>query len=190
MVPERTTMRGFGGEGPRRRTATLRSHRPFDEHPRQVALPAPYLELLESIYGNVGLSIEARTEPSPLAGDPVTAKVDEPRSLGFLRLRRWDEQTSTALTPVVRHLLSRHVDVVYADVDLVAVSDANEATAKLNELGFFAAGLVLHGPDGHDHLRLQLLDSEDIELDEIVCDSSFAEALRRRVLEDRARVGA
>ena len=36
MVPAQTTMRGFGGEGPRRRTATLRSYRPFDEQPRQV----------------------------------------------------------------------------------------------------------------------------------------------------------
>jgi N-acetylglutamate synthase-like GNAT family acetyltransferase/anti-sigma regulatory factor (Ser/Thr protein kinase) len=190
MVPGRTTMRGFGGDGPGRRTATLRAYRPFDEHPRQVALPAPYRELLESVYMNVGLSIEARTEPSPLEGDPVAAKLDEPRSLGFMRLRCWDEETSTALKPAVHNLLSRHVDVVYADVDLVAASDVNEATAKLNELGFFAAGLVLHGTDGHDHLRLQLLDSKDIELDEIVCDSSFAEALRRRVLEDRARVGA
>ena len=59
---------------------------------------------------------------------------------------------------------------------------------RANELGFFAAGLVLHGADGHDHLRLQLLDSEEIELDEIVCDSPFAETLRRRVSEDRARV--
>jgi anti-sigma regulatory factor (Ser/Thr protein kinase)/GNAT superfamily N-acetyltransferase len=189
MVPAQTTMRGFGGEGPRRRTATLRSYRPFDEHPRQVALPTPYRELLESVYGNVGLSIGARTEPAPLEGDPVTAELDESRSLGFLRLRRSDERTR-ALKPAVSHLLSRHVDVVYADVDLVAVSDVNEATAGLNELGFFAAGLALHGPDGHDHLRLQLLDSEDIELDEIVCDSLFAEALKQRVLEDRARVGA
>jgi hypothetical protein len=88
----------------------------------------------------------------------------------------------------VRHLLSRHVDVVYGDVDLATVEAVDEATAELNELGFFAAGLVLHGADGHDHLRLQLLDSEEIELDEIVCDSPFAEALKRRVLEDRARV--
>jgi hypothetical protein len=120
----------------------------------------------------------------------VTAKVDEPRSLGFLRLRRWDEETATALKRAVRHLLSRHVDVVYADVDLVAVSDVDELAAELNELGFFAAGLVLDGPDGHDHLRLQRLDSEEIELEEIVCDSSFADALRRRVLEDQTRVGA
>ena len=188
MFPGRTTMRGFGGEG--RRTATLRSYRPFDERSRQVALPAPYRELLESAYANVGLSIEARTEPSPLEGDAVTVTLDEPRSLGFLRLRRWDEEASTALKSAVRHSLSRHVDVVYVDVDLAAVTEVTDATTELNELGFFAAGLVLHGPEGHDHLRLQLLDSEDIELDEIVCDSSFAEALRRQVLEDKARVGA
>jgi N-acetylglutamate synthase-like GNAT family acetyltransferase len=189
MVPAQTTMRGFGTQGPRRRTATLRSYRPFDVRPREVALPTAYGELLESVYGNVGLSIEVRAEPAPLEGDPVTAELDEPRSLGFLRLRRWDEKTTRDLTPTVRHLLSRHVDVVYADVDLVAVSDVNEATARLNELGFFVAGLALHGPNGHDHLRLQLLDSEAIELDEIVCDSPFAEALKRRVLEDRVRVG-
>jgi hypothetical protein len=80
------------------------------------------------------------------------------------------------------------VDVVYADVDLVGVGDLDEATAELNELGFFAAGLVLHGLDGRDHFRLQLLDSEEVELEEIVCDSSFAETLKREVLKDRTRV--
>jgi hypothetical protein len=71
----------------------------------------------------------------------------------------------------------------------VAVSDVDEAAAELNELGFFVAGLVLHGPDGHDHLRLQRLDCEEIELENVVCDSPFAGRLRRRVLEDKARVG-
>jgi N-acetylglutamate synthase-like GNAT family acetyltransferase/anti-sigma regulatory factor (Ser/Thr protein kinase) len=190
MVPAQTTMRGFGGEGPRRRTATLRSYKPFDARPRQAAMPAQYRELLESLYANSGLSVEPRTEPAPFQGEAVTADVDEPRSLGFLRLQRWVEEGGTVLKRAVRHLLSRHVDVVYADVDLVSVGDVNEATAELNELGFFAAGLVLHGPDGHDHLRLQLLDSEEIELEEVVCDSSFAQELRRQILEDKARVGA
>jgi N-acetylglutamate synthase-like GNAT family acetyltransferase/anti-sigma regulatory factor (Ser/Thr protein kinase) len=189
MVPAQTTMRGFGGKGPRRRTATLRSYRPFDEHPRQVAVPAPYRELLEGVYANVGLSVEARGEPALPEDEVVTANVDERRSLGFLRLRQWDEEAGTLLKRSVRQLLSRHVDLVYADVDLVAVGDVDEAAAELNELGFFVAGLILHGPDGHDHLRLQLLDSENIELEEIVCDSSFAAGLRRRVLEDKARVG-
>jgi N-acetylglutamate synthase-like GNAT family acetyltransferase/anti-sigma regulatory factor (Ser/Thr protein kinase) len=189
MVPAQTTMRGFGGEGPGRRTATLRSYRSFDGHPRQVALTAAYRELLESIYTNVGVSIVARTKPAPLEGDAVTAKFDEPRSLGFLRLGRWDDETATVLKRAVRHLLSQHADVVYADVDLAAVSEVDEATAASNELGFFAAGLVLDGPDGHDHLRMQLLDSTEIELEDVICDSSFAKALKRRVLEDKARVG-
>ena len=188
MFPAQTTMRGFGGEGPRRRTATLRSYRPFDDRSRQTALPALYRELLESVYANVGLAVEARTQPAPFEGQAVVANVDVPRALGFLRLQRWDAEGSSALKQAVRHLLSQHVDVVYADVDLVAVADVNEATAELNELGFFAAGLLLHGPDGHDHFRLQLLDSEEIELDDVVCDSPFAEVLRRQVLEDKARV--
>jgi hypothetical protein len=145
--------------------------------------------LLESVYANVGLSSEARTEAAS-EGEVATVDVDEPRALGFLRLRRWDGEAGAALRRAVRHLLSRHVDVVYADVDLVAVGDVEEATAALNDLGFFAAGLVLDGPDGHDHFRLQLLDSEEIELEDIVCDSTVSQDLRRRVLEDKARVGA
>jgi anti-sigma regulatory factor (Ser/Thr protein kinase)/N-acetylglutamate synthase-like GNAT family acetyltransferase len=189
MFPAQTTMRGFGTKGPRRRTATLRSYRPFDERPRQVVLPATYRDLLERIYANVGLSVEAPAEWAPVDGDAVTVDFDEPRALGFLRLRRWDEEAATALTRAVRDALSRHVDVLYADLDLTAIQDLDEATTAFNELGFFVSGLILHGPDGDDHLRLQLLDSPDIELEEIVCDSAFAEALRQDVLDDQARVG-
>ena len=54
--------------------------------------------------------------------------LDEPRSLGFLRVRRWDGSPTRA-ERVVRDLLSRHVDVVYADVDLAAVAAVDEAAA-------------------------------------------------------------
>jgi N-acetylglutamate synthase-like GNAT family acetyltransferase len=190
MVPAQTTMRGFGGEGPNLRTATLRSYRPLDEQPRHAVLPAPYSELVESVYANLGLSLELPAEPDPGGDEAITATIDEPRALGFLRLRRWDDDAGGALRRAVRHQLSRHVDVVYVDVDLAAIGDVDQATAELNELGFFAAGLVLHGAEGHDHLRLQLLDSEEIELEELVCDSAFAQELRTSVLADMARVVA
>jgi hypothetical protein len=90
----------------------------------------------------------------------------------------------------VRYLLSQHSDVIYADIDLATVEDVDEATAASNDLGFFVSGLILHGADGHDHLRLQLLDSTEIELEDVVCDSSFAQALREDVLEDKRRVDA
>jgi N-acetylglutamate synthase-like GNAT family acetyltransferase len=190
MVPAQTTMRGFGGEGPTRRTATLRAYRSLDERPRQVELPTLYREVLEGVYANAGVPLESRAEPTALAGQRVTVDIDEPRALGFLRLRRWDGEAGADVRQAVRHLLSRHVDIAYADVDLAAVSDVDEATDLLNELGFFAGGLVLHGPDGHDHLRLQLLNCEDVELENVVCDSPFAESLHRQVLADRSRIGA
>ena len=128
MVPAQTTMRGFGGDGPRRRTATLRSYRPFDERPRQAALPAAYRELLESIYANVGLTIEARAEPAPVEGEALAAtrRAALPRLPAAAALGR---AASSALKRAVRHLLSRHVDVVYADIDLAAVADVDKATA-------------------------------------------------------------
>jgi nucleotide-binding universal stress UspA family protein len=113
-------MRGFGGDGPRRRTATLRSYRPLDERTGQAELPTTYRELLEDVYANVGLSVAARTQLDA-AGEAVTTDVDDSRSLGFLRLRRWDAEARAALHASVRHLLSRHVDVVYGDLDLVTV---------------------------------------------------------------------
>ena len=189
MVPGQTTMRGVGAGGSGRRTATLRSYLPFDARPRPAAFPAAYRELLEDVYANVGLTTEPPSEPAPRDGDVVTTESDAPRALGFLRVRSWDEHAPAALRRSVRELLSQHVDVVYADVDLAAV-DVEEATAELNQLGFFAAGLLLHGPDAHDHLRLQLLDCDEVELENIVCDSPFAEALRQRVLDDMARVNA
>ena len=188
MFPAQTTMRGFGGKGPHRRTATLRSYRPLEDRSRRAALPEAYRELLERIYANVALTLDPGGEPTPVEGDAVTTDLDEPRGLGFLRVRRWDEGTATALRHQVRHLLSQHADVLYADIDLAAVEDPDEAAAVANELGFFVAGMVLDGADGHDHLRLQLLDSEEIELEDVVCDSTFAQALKQDVLEDMRRV--
>ena len=189
MVPARTTMRGFGGDGPGMRTATLRSYRVFDETPRPAKLPAPYRELLETIYAHVGVRLETAAEPDRTPSQAVEIDTDEGRGLGFLRLGHWDDGSAGLLKRSARHLLSQHVDVLYADVDLVGTGDLDEAVAALNELGFFAAGLLLHGPDGHDHLRLQRLDSEDVELEQIVCDSPFAQELKRQVLADLARVG-
>ncbi len=185
-VPARMTMRGLGGGEHGRRTALLRSYRLFDESSRAVDLPTAYREILELVYDGLGLAIGSRR--STEAREPVVTTDDDlERDLGFLRVRRWNNAREE-VTQAVRQLLSRHEDVVYADVDLHAVSDVDAAVSCLNELGFFLAGVVVHGPEGHDHIRLQRLNSEAVELENIVCDSPFAQELKTRVLEDRAQV--
>ena len=188
MVPAGTTMRGLGGDGPPRRTSLLRSYLVLEPTPRPVELPARYRELLGSIYEHLGLAAAPRQAPAARTGDAVTFRDDPSHALGFVRILRWHHGAETELSRAVRHLLARHVDIVYADVDLEAVEDVDAATACLNERGFFLAGLTVHGPDNHDHMRLQLLDSEEVELEAIVCDSPFSQELYARTLADKASV--
>jgi N-acetylglutamate synthase-like GNAT family acetyltransferase len=186
-VPARVTMRDLGGEEPGRRTAVLRSYLAFDESPREVGLPAAYRGSLELGYEHLGLVAGPRGQV-PGDGEIVTTNDDSVRGLGFLRVRRWRDGAIDEVTHAARLLLSHHADVVYADVDLHDVADLDAAVSCLNELGFFLAGVVVHGPEGNDHLRLQRLNSEAVELEAIVCDSPFAQELKARVLDDRARV--
>jgi hypothetical protein len=58
----------------------------------------------------------------------------------------------------------------------------------LRDLGFSYAGLRLHGPGNHDHLRLQRLNSSDVELDQISTASPAGHELVRFVLEDLKHV--
>jgi N-acetylglutamate synthase-like GNAT family acetyltransferase/anti-sigma regulatory factor (Ser/Thr protein kinase) len=187
MIPAAVTMRSVEAGHPDRRTAAVRSYLLFDRARRPVALPEGYETALAGLYEDLDLE-RAAPAVAEAGGDAVTSESDSARGLAFLGVRRWHPGAADDLVRTVRHLLSRHADLLYADVDLHAVGDPDAAVSCLNEHGFFLAGLVLHGADGHDHLRLQRLNCEDVELKAIVCDAPTSERLKQQVLDDRMRV--
>jgi N-acetylglutamate synthase-like GNAT family acetyltransferase/anti-sigma regulatory factor (Ser/Thr protein kinase) len=187
MIPPAVTMRSVEAGHPDRRTAVVRSYLLFDRGQRPVTLPGGYETPLAGLYEDLDLERVAAVVPDA-EGNAVTSETDAARGLAFLRVRRWHPGAAEGLVRAVRHLLSRHPDLLYADVDLHAVGQPDDAVSCLNEHGFFLAGLALHGPDGHDHLRLQRLNCENVELEAIVCDSPASERLKQHVLEDRVRV--
>jgi N-acetylglutamate synthase-like GNAT family acetyltransferase len=187
MVPAAVTMRSVEAGHPERRTAVVRSYLLFDGAPRPVALPEQYEGPLAALYDDLLLKRAPAVEMDA-DGDAVTSEDDSTRDLAFLRVRRWHPGAEDALMYTVRYLLSRHADLLYADVDLHAIGEPGTAVSYLNDLGFFLAGLVVHGPEGHDHVRLQRLNSEHVELETIVCASPASERLKQQVLEDRLRV--
>jgi hypothetical protein len=187
MIPAAVTMRSVAAGHPERRTAVVRSYLLFDGGRRPVTLPGRYEQPLAGLYDHLGVE-RAPAVAADADGEAVTASDDPVRGLAFLRVRHWYAGAAEGVVHTVRHLLSRHADLLYADVDLHAVDDPDAAVSCLNEHGFFLAGLVLHGPEGHDHLRLQRLNCERVELEAIVCDSPASERLRQHVFEDRARV--
>jgi len=187
MIPAAVTMRSVEAGHPERRTAVVRSYLLFDAGRRPVTLPGQYERPLAGLYDDLGVE-RAPAVATDAGGEAVTGEDDSVRGLAFLRVRRWGAGAAEGLVHTVRHLLSRHADLLYADVDLHAVGDPDAAVSCLNQHGFFLAGLVLHGPEGHDHLRLQRLNCEHVELEAIVCDSPASERLKQHVLEDRAQV--
>jgi N-acetylglutamate synthase-like GNAT family acetyltransferase len=187
MIPAAVTMRSIEAGHPERRTAAVRSYLPFEGTRRPVILPGGYEALLASLYDDLGLERAAPAMPNG-ERDAVTTENDPTRGLAFLRVRRWYPGAAEDLVRRVRDLLAGHADLLYADVDLGAVREPDAAVSCLNEHGFFLAGLLLHGPEGHDHMRLQRLNCQHVELDAIVCDSRTSQRLKQHVLEDRLRV--
>ena len=149
------------------------------------SLPTRHAGLLRATYDNVGLATTDPGRVAELAGEAVEIGEDATRSTGSITMRRPDE---SAFAKALRHLLARHHDVIYADLDLQRGVATDDTVQRLGEVGFFYAGLVLHGRYGHDYLRLQRMNAENIEVAQIVCDSKFSQAVLAAVLEDRRRV--
>jgi hypothetical protein len=182
-VPARMEMEDIEGAEAGRRTASILSYRMLRPSPRAVTLPARYAAEVEAAYANVGLETVASAVPPPAAA-AVTSFEEESRATAVLSVPAWDEHT---VVHAMRHALTRQ-DVVYIDLDLVTGAASDEAIADLNHHGFFYAGLVLSGRDAHDALRLQRLNADNIELEQIVADSDVSQGILQAVLADRQRV--
>jgi len=182
-VPARMEMEGIEDAAAGRRTASILSYRMLRPAPRAVTLPARYAAELEAAYTNAGLETGAGAAAAPLSA-PVLSFEEESRATAVLSVPSWDEQT---VVHAVRQELARQ-DVVYVDLDLVTGAATDEAIERLNEDGFFYAGLVLSGRDGHDAVRLQRLNADNIELEQIIADSDVSRGILQAVLADRERV--
>jgi GNAT superfamily N-acetyltransferase len=189
-VPARMTMEGIDSTGPGARTASLLGYRLLRPSSREARLPAVYERQLQAAYAHVGLTEGGSTKPASPSPDqdPITVTEDETRGTGTIAVTGLGEAAEEELAHAVRHLLARHLDVIYADLDLQSLERIDAAVAGLNGIGFFYSGLAPCGLGGHDFLRLQRLNCEHVELERIVCDSPFAKAVLRDVLEDKQRV--
>ncbi len=176
---------------PTPRGASLLTYLPLDLSPRAVSFPARYNEPLAAAYANLELET---VEPQPqLAleqlGERPSAQIerDEQRTSSVITVGRWGDEGRAQLIEAVRSAVHHHDDVVYCDLDLetLTAAELEEAIEQLREFDFFYCGLALCAAAGHDHLRLQALMSDHIELEAIVLDSDYAQQLREIVFADR-----
>jgi serine/threonine-protein kinase RsbW len=178
-------------DGVARRGASLLTYLPLDLAGRPVSFPGRYSELLAAAYANLELPV-ADADPSAALGAlgelaPVSFDRDEQRESAVISVGRWGEEERDALLNGLREAVRHHDDVAYCDLDLEALTAAelDEAVELLRTYDFFYCGLVLDGRAGHDHLRMQAILSDNVELEEIVLDSAYAKELRKSIYADR-----
>lgn len=175
----------LGSDG--NRQAQLLSYRMLSASRRAVRVPGQYREALLDAYLN--LDLEADGSPLAAATEPAMRwSRTEERRAARVAIAGWDEQSEGLFGRGLRGALASHVDVVFADVDLALTEDLQTVVESLNRRGFFYAGLRPCALGGNDALRMQRLNSRNLELERIVCDSEFARELLAVVLEDRQRV--
>ncbi|HKR99940.1 MAG TPA: GNAT family N-acetyltransferase, partial [Candidatus Dormibacteraeota bacterium] len=188
--PGRVQMKGIRTPSePGRRTALMISFLPLRHEPRPATLPKRYRDRLLETYEYLGL-------PAPAPPDKTAAapRVDVARerdaAAAAISIRGWDGQLAREAIAQIRMLLAEHVDVIYADLDLAVTVDPDRAVDALHEQGFSYAGLWLHGAGDHDYLRLQRINSTQVELDGIATASPAGQALVDYVLADLERGAA
>ena len=179
------------GDGLARRGASPLTYLPLDLAERPVSFPERYEELLGAAYANLELPIGGSDPASALAdlGDApgVAFERDEQRESAVITVGRWGEESRERLLDGLRDAVRHHDDVAYCDLDLEALTpdELDEAVELLRGFDFFYSGLVLDGRGGHDHLRMQAILSDNVELKKIVLDSEYAQGLKEAIFADR-----
>ena len=173
------------------RGASLLTYLPIDLREHPVSFPERYRELLTAAYANLELqTAEADTARAlaELEGLPAIARErDEQRESTVITVGAWGEETRKELLDGLRDAVRHHDDVAYCDLDLEALTaeELDEAVEILGNYDFFYSGLVLDGRLGHDHLRMQAILSDNVELEAIVLDSDYAQGLKKAIFADR-----
>jgi hypothetical protein len=182
-------MRGIASAIPaERRTALMVSFLLLRREARRAALPERYRERLLDTYAALGLPAPIPSEPAAPTPRRIAVARDPAEGTAVLTVGDWNDALATEAITAIRTLLAEHVDVIYVDLDLEAIADPDAAVEAMRAQGFSYAGLWLHGPGGRDHLRLQRLNTTEVELDAIVTASPAGQALVRYALADLERV--
>ena len=181
---------------------------------RHVHVPARHAELVDRLYGSLGLRREVEVHPhapdgadlgAPAGADPgagtdsgggtdpggggtvLTTDVTPAAGRAHLRVATLGDDLTERVAVELEGLMAFEVATTHIDVPLWQPAGA-AAVEALEPLGFFWAALVPCFGAGGDVLRLQRLGDHAVQTEGIVCARAEAEQIRDFVLAEWHRV--
>ena len=147
-------------------------------------LPAPYEDILRTLYDALGAVVIEPTEPAPAL--PAEAEIDARIDYGFqhavLVVTEPGQDVVAQVEQTIQDLQQDALNAMYVDLPLRS-PHTPALTDQLRDAGFCLAGLVPRFHRELDHLRMQR-PLADLDLSKIVVYSDLAHRLKDRIIAD------
>jgi anti-sigma regulatory factor (Ser/Thr protein kinase) len=148
---------------------------------RELHLPTRYKEELLKVYKRAGLQV------TPSHNSSVQRKALDSRTNPMLNSGTIVIEDAFELhdfTQRFENLRHQKLDMIFADINLHHIKNIDKIIQTLNSLAFFYSGLLFEYYYNEDYLRMQYINSLDIDMEGIICYSDDANAMIDFIRED------
>ncbi len=170
-----------------KRGAVAVEYKLFKKEPKRLFIPKYYKDMITKTYNFFEISYQEAI-PSSSPTTIIEVVHDKSFAIATIIIDKSNEEFEKEFKIAFDEALTKHPDMIYADINLENVADIDSVVAILHTFGFFYAGVLFLRREGRDYLRMQFEASERIEEEKIVCYSDFCKELHHYILEDKRKV--
>jgi anti-sigma regulatory factor (Ser/Thr protein kinase) len=189
FTPATMFFKGIQQAENRKRRPIVLFYKRLNEEPfREVYLPPHHAGILRRIYQNSGLlrSFITGTYEELPEHSQVNIKVQTEASRAFLQVLEYGQDLESVIKYRLKELYSKHIDCIYLDLPLSNPA-VQRYCAAMEMLGFFFGGVLPETSDG-DVLRLQFINTTDVEIKDVHLHSDFSKEMFRYILDSSGLV--
>ncbi len=157
----------------------------FNTQARYVQKSALYGSQIAHVYTQASIGC-IDTPPPPVSRENIAFRINRGLNVGIITFEAIPEETR--LIEVLEELITEHVDMIFADINLHRIDALDSLIALLNRHHFFYAGVLLAYYHGEDYLRLQRKNSKHVDEEHLACYSANAKALLEFIKNDEKRI--
>ncbi len=178
IVPNTISLRDKNALHTDKRTAVFVAYKVLrKERKNTIFLPKRYEKLVRKIYMNNGLEISEAKKEDAKAEQKITYEMSSYTNTATLVIDRLSRNIRHTIKHYLMLLYKKHVDMIFADINLMQCAEIDEVVKKLKKEGFVFSGVLFYRRNQDDYMRMQLVNSDNVETKSIVCYSGFCHEL-------------
>ncbi|WP_281950540.1 GNAT family N-acetyltransferase [Nitrosophilus kaiyonis] len=167
-----------------RRGASLVDYKILKKFKKYIKVPSFYKDWVIKTYKNCSVDFEINKNIGEKE-HKVFIEHNPKFNIATIVIDNIDDDFEKQFKSIFEKTLSKHPDMIYADINLEEISDIDKTVKVLKEFDFFYSGVIFLRRKDIDYLRLQYEASEIIEEQNIVCYSDFCKELHNFILSDK-----